>query len=219
MRDVNGGFAEPALQRAQFVAHLNSQLEIEIGKWLVEEEKPWLEHDRARNRDPLLLTAGELARVAACKIGQTNELEDAAYPFGDFRLAQSTQPQPERHVVEHGEMRKKRIILENETDITTVRRHVVDAFAPQRYSALAKFEARDAAQCCRLTAATWAKKREELAFHDLERNWTDRDLGRISLDQAGYLQLELGHDYNGALLGCVQARTSLFQRSRYLSRF
>src|SRR4051812_23007998 len=76
-----------------------------------------------------------------------------------------------------------------------MRGHVVEALAAKRYPALANgLEAGDAAQRRRLAAATRTKEGEELALHNLEGDWTNRDLRRISFDEACYLQLERGHD-------------------------
>ena len=64
VRDVERGDAEPLLQRAEFVAHLRAQPGVEIGQRLVEQQHFRLEHQRARNRDALLLAAGQARRRA-----------------------------------------------------------------------------------------------------------------------------------------------------------
>ena len=60
--DVDGGDAERALELAQLEAGLEAQLGVEVGERLVEQEEARLANDRARQRDALLLAAGELAR-------------------------------------------------------------------------------------------------------------------------------------------------------------
>ena len=49
------------MQPADLGAHLQPQLGVQVGQRLVHQHQRRLEHDRAGDRDPLLLTAGELA--------------------------------------------------------------------------------------------------------------------------------------------------------------
>ena len=49
------------MDAADLRAHLKPQLGVEIGERLVHQHERRLDHDRARNRDALLLAAGQLA--------------------------------------------------------------------------------------------------------------------------------------------------------------
>ena len=60
-----------ALQALQLEAHLLAQLRVEVGQRLVEQQQRRLHHQRAREREALLLAAGELGRLA---VGQLVEL-------------------------------------------------------------------------------------------------------------------------------------------------
>ena len=62
MRDVERGDPEPPLQRAELVAHLRAQPRVEVAERLVEQQHLGLEHQRARDRHPLLLAAGQRRR-------------------------------------------------------------------------------------------------------------------------------------------------------------
>ena len=62
--DVDGGEVELALQPLELGAHAVAQLGVEIGERLVEQQELRLHHQRARERQPLLLAAGELGGVA-----------------------------------------------------------------------------------------------------------------------------------------------------------
>ena len=64
VRHHDGGEAELALQLADLDAHLLAQLGVEIGERLVEQQHVGPDRERARERDALLLPAGELARQA-----------------------------------------------------------------------------------------------------------------------------------------------------------
>ena len=62
--DVDDGEAEPLLQVADLLAHLAAQAGVEIGQRLVEQQHRRLQHQRARDRDALLLSARQLGRQA-----------------------------------------------------------------------------------------------------------------------------------------------------------
>ena len=57
VRHIEARHAEPLLDRAKLVAHLQAQLRVEIAQRLVEQQHLRLEHERARDRDALLLAA------------------------------------------------------------------------------------------------------------------------------------------------------------------
>ena len=65
VRHVHHRDAELALQRADLDAHLGAQLRVEVRQWLVHQANGRLRDDRAPERDPLLLTARQLAGLAA----------------------------------------------------------------------------------------------------------------------------------------------------------
>src|SRR5205823_6678074 len=59
--DIDGRQAELPLELAQLHLHLGPELPIEGRERLVEQQQGRLDHDRAGQRNPLLLTTGELA--------------------------------------------------------------------------------------------------------------------------------------------------------------
>ena len=60
-----------------------------------------------------------------------DKLQHAADPVGDRRFAEPAQTQPERDVVEHRQMRKQCVILENKADVAAVRRLLVKPLTMQ----------------------------------------------------------------------------------------
>ena len=54
--------------------HLAAQLRVQVGQWLVEQERVGLSHDRAAHRHPLPLAAGEVGRLAVEVLGQLEGL-------------------------------------------------------------------------------------------------------------------------------------------------
>ena len=59
--DVDHGGVELLVEALQLGAHLHAQLGVEVGERLVHQEGLRIAHQRAAERDPLLLPAGELA--------------------------------------------------------------------------------------------------------------------------------------------------------------
>ena len=64
VRDIDHRRPERRVQLGEFEAHLHAQLRVEIGERLVEQEHLGLAHQRAADRDPLPLAAGEFGRAA-----------------------------------------------------------------------------------------------------------------------------------------------------------
>jgi hypothetical protein len=67
--DIDEGDAGAPLQLLQLGAHALAQLRIEVAERLVEQQDLRLDHQAARQRDPLLLAAGQLVRqpvLVAC---------------------------------------------------------------------------------------------------------------------------------------------------------
>ena len=74
MGDVDGGGAEPALQRGDLGAGLHAQLGVQVRQRLVHAEHLRLAHDGAAHRDALTLTAGELGGLAVQELGEVETL-------------------------------------------------------------------------------------------------------------------------------------------------
>src|SRR5690606_13184747 len=60
--DIYGRGADQIVDAADFRAHLETQLRVEIGERLVHQHQPRLDDDSTRNGDTLLLAARELTR-------------------------------------------------------------------------------------------------------------------------------------------------------------
>ena len=89
------------LQDADLARHLLAQRGIQVGQRLVEQQHARLDRQRARQRDALLLAAGQLARQAR---GERLELGQAQH-LGHARLRggrrHAPHLQPERDVARH----------------------------------------------------------------------------------------------------------------------
>ena len=131
MRDIDRGLAQTALQPLQLLAHLDAQLEVEVGQRLVEHQDARLEHQRAGDRDALLLAARKLRREARAHPGRSTSCRTRPTRSAISDLAEAAQPQSEGDVVEHRQMREQRVVLEHQADIAAVRRLVVEPLAVQ----------------------------------------------------------------------------------------
>ena len=83
VRDVDRRDAELALDRPDLIAQGDADLGIEGRQRLVEQEHLWLDRERARERDALLLPARELVRVAIRLLGHVDHLEQLADALAD----------------------------------------------------------------------------------------------------------------------------------------
>ena len=123
VRDVDEGDADLVLDALQLELHLLAQLEVERAERLVEEQHPRTVDERARERDPLLLAARELARLALLEPAEPDELERLATRASAARRPRTLlAAQPEGDVLEDREVREERVRLEHGVDVALVRR-------------------------------------------------------------------------------------------------
>jgi hypothetical protein len=100
---------------AQLALNLAAQVRIERGKRFVEEQRLRLGYKRARQRDALLLAAGERGGIAGFEADEVHRSDlsgDAALAFIRGQGGNS-----EADIFGDGEMRKERVILEEQTDV------------------------------------------------------------------------------------------------------
>jgi hypothetical protein len=131
MGDVEERDAHLLLERLQLDLQGLAQLGIEGAERLVEEQHRRVENERASEGDPLLLTARELRRLPLLEAGQLDEFERFRNPPLDLVLGTFRAPDPERDIVEHVQVRKERVVLENRVDVPLVWRRVGDVSAVQ----------------------------------------------------------------------------------------
>ena len=121
---VDGGEAELALQPLELEAHALAQLGVEIGQRLVEQQELRLHHERARQRQALLLAAGELGRLALGQMVERDRGEHAHHLVADLAAWRSpAHLQREGDVLEHVHVRPDRVGLEHHAEVALVGRH------------------------------------------------------------------------------------------------
>src|SRR5438045_3125294 len=173
---MDEGDAYVVLDRLQLQLHLLAQLQVERPERLVEQQHLRLVHERARKRHPLLLAAGELPRLPPLHSFEPHEAQDRADAAAEHLTPNSPPTHAERDVLEHGQMRKQRVGLEDGVDVALVRRQAAHLALAEIDLAFGRLlEAADHPQRRRLAAAGGSEKREEAARLDLEAEIVDRD--------------------------------------------
>ena len=110
----------------QLELHLLAQLQVERAERLVEQQDARAVDQRAGERDPLLLAARELARLAPVEPGEADELEDFEHALPQLAAAHALAAQPEGDVLEDRQVREERVALEDRVDVALVRRQPGD---------------------------------------------------------------------------------------------
>src|SRR5262249_16889429 len=155
---------------------------VEIGERLVQQQQRRLDHQRARQGNTLLLTAGEVVWMPAMEIAELDHVDHGIDlgPRGGGAAAAHLQAKtdvlPDRHV------RKQRVILEHHADIAPLRRQPRHILLTETDAAASRdFETRDAAQGRRLAAAGGAEQRYKLALCYVQIETYDRRTACIAL--------------------------------------
>src|SRR5581483_7423851 len=119
------------LQTLQLDLHGPTQLGIESGERFVEEQDLGLADDGPREGDALALTAGQFVWFATLHTGQRNEFGHPLHAVGDLGLGELSHAETEADVSLDGEMREKRVALEDLVDVAPVGREMGDIGASQ----------------------------------------------------------------------------------------
>ena len=175
VRHVHHGDAELALQRTDLAPHLEAQLRVEVRKRLVHQAQRSLGDDRATQRDPLLLPAGELRRLALEKALQAEQGSHARQARCALHSRYAAHRKPEDDILRHGQVRKERVGLEHHRHAALRRSEIGDVgIADPHPPARHLLEPRDEAQGRRFTATGRPQQHHERAGRGLEAHAVDR---------------------------------------------
>ena len=105
---------------AEQVHDFEREVGIEVAGRLVSEHKLRIVHQRARNRDPLLLTARHLFRIGIHPVLQADPLQHLKRLALLRRERQAEHAHDEGDVLEDGEARDEAEVLEDEADAAPV---------------------------------------------------------------------------------------------------
>ena len=187
--DVHRRDADASLQATDLDAQPLAHLGVEVGQRLVEQQHARLDDERARQRDALLLAAGERRGLAAgdgLDVADLDQRQRLPHAQGDLRPGDTLQTQAVRDVVEDGHVRPQRVALKDHGRAASLRRHrrhvvVAEADAP----GIERQKAGDRAKQRGLAAARGTEDGGEATGRKLERHAAQRGHRGISLDRAG----------------------------------
>src|SRR5437016_14493142 len=86
MGDEDGGHAELALNLLELDLHRSAQVPVERRERLVEQQHLGTNDERARERNPLLLAAGELTRLTILQAPKLDQCKGLSGPPCNLRL-------------------------------------------------------------------------------------------------------------------------------------
>ena len=147
---------------------------VEVSGRLVGQQHLGAVDQRARDRDALLLTAGELVREPLLLAGEADEREHLGHGLLDESARRSDDLQGERDVLEDGLVRQQPEVLEDRADVPAEVRHLA---VGQRAQIAAEHDdaavarrllAQDESQARGLARARGADEEHELAAEHLE---------------------------------------------------
>ena len=173
--DIDAGDVQLFLNTADLGAHLLAQLCIQVGERLVHQQDLGLHDQGARQRDALLLSAGELARGSITVARQVDQVQHPVDAFGNCALTQPLHVESIGDVLVNREMRKECIALKDHGHVALVRRQRIDLTSIQKDLARGgKLEPGQHAQRGRLPTARRTQQRDQLSFLDLEVHIVNR---------------------------------------------
>src|ERR1700733_3040706 len=191
VRDVDEGDVELPLETAKLGAHSHAQERIKRRKRLVEQKDLRIGDEGARERDALLLPAGQLRRHALRIRRHRHELEELHRLLTPRRLVDAIHLEREGDIVDAGEMGKERVALEHHRRAALGWRQVGDVGRADENVALGRaLVARNHAQRRGLATARRPQQTAIGAGRNLEVDRIDRGRRAITLGEMN--QLEVG---------------------------
>ena len=188
VRHVDGRPRARGVQAADLELHLLAQLPIERAQRLVHQQDVRLDHDRAGERHPLLLAAGELADRTPAVAGQARHAERFVDALGNLLLREAAHGETVADVLGDRHVRKQRVVLEHHPHVAKPRRQRRDIAAGDDHAAGRRREITGAdVEQRRLAGAGRAEQRQELALAKLEVRRFERADAAKGLADAGEL--------------------------------
>ncbi len=122
VRDEDGGDVDDVVELAKPFAKLRADACVERAEGLVEEQHLRLGRERAREAHALSLPTRELRGVAVAEVLELDEVQELVDALGDLRLRPLAHLQSERDVVPHRHVLERGVMLEDEADVSLLRR-------------------------------------------------------------------------------------------------
>jgi hypothetical protein len=169
VRHEDEGDADRGLDRLELDLHLLAQLQIERAEGFVQEQHPRTVHQRPGERHALPLTTRQLPGAPVTEARESHRGQGLLRAGLALVLAYTLDPQAVSHVVEHIEVGKQGVVLEDGVDVATEGSQPGDVLAAEEDPpGGGRVEAGDQAQHRGLAGAGWTEQGEELSVRDLQ---------------------------------------------------
>ena len=184
--DVDRGVAILVVKTPDLEAHLAAQVGIAVGQRLVEQEDVWIGRKGARERDALLLPAGQLAGIAVRLLGEARRAQQGFRPRLALCRRHRLHLQAVSDVLAHGHVRPDSVALGDHAHVAAFgldnrlrrRNHI----APDAdFTRVGRQKTREHAQSGRLAASRGSEQADELAAFDFEVDRVDRRQRAVTL--------------------------------------
>ena len=184
VRDEDIGEFVLLLQTREQVDELALLALVDRGKRLIQDQKLWIEDQRARDRDALALARGERIRQFVVEIGREADLRHGGGDAGPQHLRPLLAADAQAfldHAADAGPWRERIVrVLEQELELVALGDELPLGKLAERYAAhddaaaVGPFEPGEEAGQRRLSAAGFADDPEILARHDVKRHAAHR---------------------------------------------
>ncbi|GAQ68276.1 hypothetical protein SsS58_08735 [Streptomyces scabiei] len=193
VRHIDDGQAEFLLDGLDLHLQLVTQLLVQRAERFVHQDDRRAVDQRPAQGDPLLLTTGQLARLAAAEPGQARDLQRLPHPAADLVLRNAPQGEREGDVLTDRHVREEQVLLEDEPQAPLLRREAGDVPAADGDGAGVGFaEPGDHHQRRGLARAGGAEEGDELPRGDLHGRLVDGDDAAVGLAQSHHRQCLAG---------------------------
>ena len=188
-----------AVDGVQHLHDAQRRRRIEVSGGLIGQQDLRMVHIRAGDGHTLLLTAGQLMRVVVLLTGQSHGLQHLRHQRLDGGPARADHLKRERHILPHGLVRQQLVILEHESDGTTILRHLTvrqTAKIIAGHSNLAVrglLLAQQQAQQRRLAGTGSTDQKHEIATFDVEVDIIQRRPRTLGIHLAHMIQCDECH--------------------------
>ena len=171
MGDEQGGGVEASLNGADLVTQMAANAGVECSQRFIKQQGLGVDGQRPRQRHALLLAAGKLADAPGGVFGETDGFQHLTGETQAFVFRHLAQLEAIGHVVNHVEVRKEGVLLEDHADIALMHRLAAKVFpVEQDGAAVVGLQPGNELQECRFAGAAGADDRHQLAGFDAERN-------------------------------------------------
>ena len=165
--DHQGGDAHLVLNATNLELHFFTQVRVQVGQRLVQQQHRRFDHQRAGQGYTLTLAAGQFPWVAFGMFVQAYQRQGLVDAAGDVGIGHLAHAQAKGDVVAHGHVREQRVALKHHPQAAAGRFGMGDVTAIEHDAPAGDFdEAGDHLQGGGLATAGRAEQGDELAFFD-----------------------------------------------------